>query len=346
MTLVFDGHNDALLRLARGTQDPAEVFASDAPGHISLPKAARGGFAGGFFAMFALDDNHGLDFAIFDNPPYDTPLPPQMPRDVAAEKIARQVEVAHRLEAAGHVRFARSADAAVLEGPGLLAILHLEGAEAIGPEGEGLDALCAAGLRSIGPVWSRPTAFAHGVPFRFPSDGDTGPGLTPEGKALAREIKRRSMVLDTSHMAMKGFWDVADEGLPLVATHSNAHAISPSARNLTDAQLQAIGQTGGMVGLNFGTMFLHPDGGRGGKGALDHAIRHLDQMIAQAGEDHVGLGSDFDGAPMPDQLQDAGALPNLVALMRAHGYGETLIEKLCHENWLSFLRRTLPKDAT
>ncbi|MCM2561988.1 dipeptidase [Lutimaribacter sp. EGI FJ00015] len=342
---VFDGHNDALLRLWRDESPATVAFAAESPGHITLPRAQAGGFGGGFFAMFALDTDGGLDFAIFDNPPYDTPLPAQMARDAAWPIIAGQARVAQELDAAGQVwlcktgaELRRAWDA----GHPMAMVLHLEGAECIGPDLEGLDDLFDLGLRSIGPVWSRPTDFAHGVPFRFPSDGDTGPGLTPAGRALVRACVSRGMVVDCSHMTMKGFYDVGDEGGALVATHSNAHGVSPSARNLTDDQLRAIGETGGMAGLNFGTVFLRPDGRRDAAGALDHAVAHLDRMIEMAGEDHVGLGSDFDGAPMPEGLESAADLPNLVQRMRDAGYGEALITKLCHENWLRFLERTLP----
>ncbi len=339
--MIFDGHNDTLLRLARSEADSVTAFESDGAGHIDRIKARAGGLRGGFFAMFALDDTVGLDFAMFDNPPYDTPLPPPMPRDVAWDKIALQAEIAQKLESVGHIRFMRTADDVHLEGAALAGVLHLEGAECIGPDLDGLDELYDMGLRSIGPVWSRPTAFAHGVPFRFPGDGDTGPGLTDAGRALVQACKQRGMIVDTSHMTMKGFWDVAEAGVPLVATHSNAHAVSASARNLTDDQLRAVKETGGMVGLNFGTMFLRPDGKRSPIGALEHVVTHLDRMIARAGEDNVGFGSDFDGAPMPHGLKHAGDLPVLVKLLETHGYGAELIEKITHRNWLNFLRQNL-----
>jgi membrane dipeptidase len=89
-------------------------------------------------------------------------------------------------------------------------VLHLEGAECIGADLDGLDTLYDAGLRSLGPVWSRPNAFAHGVPFRSGSDGDTGPGLTEAGRALVRECTARGMVVDCSHITAKGFWDIAE----------------------------------------------------------------------------------------------------------------------------------------
>lgn len=350
VTPVFDGHNDALLRLARAEGDPVAVFRDGGPGHIDIPKARAGGLIGGFFALYSPTPNLPLDFTLFDTPPYDIPLPPALPRDAAAASVAAQLAIAQALEANGLLRFMRRADDiapafdGAADGP-LAAILHLEGAECIGPDGEGLDDLVAAGLRSLGPVWSRPTPFAHGVPFRFPSDGDTGPGLTDKGRALVRMCRTRHVTVDCSHMTLKGFWDVAEEGVPLVATHSNACAVSRGARNLTDAQLRAIGQTGGMVGLNYATMFLRPDGRRDPQGAMDHMIPHLEHMIAMAGEDHVGLGSDFDGAPMPEGMDSAADLPKLVGRMEAAGFGPELITKLCHGNWRAFLTRNLGSAA-
>jgi len=346
MTQVFDGHNDALLRLSMNMTDPVALFRDGGPGHVDLPKARAGGMVGGFFALFSPTLNQSLDFKIFDNPPYDIPVPDPMPRHAAAVPVARQVDIASALEAAGLISMARTRDDLTPEPDGpLTVVLHLEGAECIDADLEGLDKLYDAGLRSIGPVWSRPNVFAHGVPFRSGSDGDTGPGLTDAGRALVREAHSRGMVVDCSHITMKGFWDVAEEGAPLVATHSNACAISLTARNLTDDQLRAVGQTGGVVGLNFGTMFLRPDGKRAAPGGIDFAVQHLAHMVEMAGEDHVALGSDFDGAPMPEHLTSAAELPNLVEAMRQAGFGEALIAKICQDNWLRFLRSRLPEAA-
>ena len=345
MIPVFDGHNDALLRLSMAKDDPVALFRDGGPGHVDLPKARAGGMVGGFFALFSPTPNQPLDFTVFDAPPYDIPVPDPLPKHAAAVPVARQVDIASALEAAGLVRLALTREdlAPDPEGP-MTVVLHLEGAECIDADLQGLDKLYDAGLRSLGPVWSRPNVFAHGVPFRTGSDGDTGPGLTDAGRALVREAHARGMVVDCSHITMQGFWDIAEEGLPLVATHSNACAISLTARNLTDAQLKAVGETGGMVGLNFGTMFLRPDGKRAPEGGIGFAVRHLAHMVEMAGEDHVGLGSDFDGAPMPEGLGSAAALQALVEAMREAGFGETLIRGICQDNWMGFLRRRLPAE--
>ena len=125
-----------------------------------------------------------------------------------------------------------------------------------------------------------------------------------------------------------------------MATHSNAHALCPQARNLTDAQLEAIGASGGMVGLNFATGFLRPDGQMVPQGPVELMLDHLDHMVDRMGEDHVGLGSDFDGAVVPEGIKDVAGLPVLIAAMRDRGYSEGKIAKLAHENWLRVLERS------
>ena len=161
------------------------------------------------------------------------------------------------------------------------AVMHIEGAEAIPADLEGLEALYARGLRSIGPLWSRPNIFGHGVPFRFPSSPDTGDGLTEAGKALVRACNRLRIQLDLSHLNFKGFWDVAElTDAPLVASHSNAHAIAASSRNLTDDQIRAIGKSGGMIGLNYAIGFLREDGAL----APRYTTRHHDPTSRISGQ--------------------------------------------------------------
>ena len=115
------------------------------------------------------------------------------------------------------------------------AVLHLEGAEAIDPDLESLELWYGAGLRSLGPVWSRANAFGWGVPFISPSSPDVGPGLTYAGRALVRRCAELGIVVDLSHLNEAGFWDVARlEVGPLVASHAAVHALCPTSRNLTD----------------------------------------------------------------------------------------------------------------
>jgi membrane dipeptidase len=345
-TPIFDGHNDALLRLCRrpGADAVAAFLRGEDKGHLDLPKARRGGFAGGLFAMFVPSPDR-KKAAADAAPAPDTAAAPTVDMAEAQRVTFAMAALLLRIEreSDGRVRVCRSVGdiESCLADDALAAVLHIEGAEAIDAEFALLDVLAAAGLRSLGPVWSRPNAFGHGVPFRCPSSPDTGPGLTDLGKALIGACNRLRILIDLSHLNERGFWDVAAlSTAPLVATHSNAHALCPHSRNLTDRQLAAIRQSGGLVGVNFATAFLRPDGHHDKDTPLDLIVRHAEHLLQHVGEDGVGLGSDFDGAVIPAALGDAGGLQNLVQALRQRGFGAPLIEKLCFRNWLRVLGRT------
>ena len=95
-----------------------------------------------------------------------------------------------------------------------------------------------------------------------------------------------------------------------------------------------------MIGLNYANGFLRADGRWQSENGLDSMLRHLDHLMKHAGEDHVGLGSDFDGARIPSQIGDVTGLPRLTAAMASHGYGEALVSKLASDNWLKVLERS------
>ena len=243
MQRVFDGHNDMLLRLWRaGDLEGRRFLDGDGEGHLDLPRARAGGLAGRLL--------RGLRPGRVR-----APRPPTRPTTAAsstsrtlgpvdgatpAASPSRWPRILLRMARArpDAIRLCRTvAEIEAAEAAGAIAaILHLEGAEAIGPDLGELEVLHAAGLRSLGPVWSRPNIFGTGVPFRFPGDPDEGPGLTEAGKELVRACNRLGILVDLSHLNAAGFSDVAAlGGAPLVATHSNAHALSPASRNLTDA---------------------------------------------------------------------------------------------------------------
>ena len=346
--LIFDGHNDVLLRLLKKHQPGVErqFLDGDNQGHLDLPRMRRGGFGGGLFAVYIPSGN---DLAALDDlmqgERYDVPLSPLIEAREALPTALAMMSILLRIARAsgGAFQICRTAAEirACMASGVIAAVLHMEGAEAIDRDLYGLEVFYQAGLRSLGPVWSRPTIFGHGVPFRYPSTGDTGPGLTDAGKALIRACGELGIAIDLSHLNEKGFWDVAQiSRKPLIATHSNAYAVCPHARNLTDRQLDAIRASGGMVGLNFATCFLRPDGQRGENTPIEHMLRHLDHLIARLGVDHVGFGSDFDGALIPGAIGDVTGLPVLLAALRDHGYDAAILRKLAHENWLAVLERT------
>ena len=349
---IFDGHNDVLLRLYRrgGADAPRAFLDGEAKGQLDLPMARQGGFAGGLFAIFVPSSKPETIAPDVNSPPQqpagsDASLPPGVEMTAAQRVVFSMVSLLLRIEreSKGRVRVCRNINdiRQCLEDGVLAPVLHIEGAEAIDPNFELLEVLHAAGLRSLGPVWSRSNAFGHGVPFVCPSSPDTGPGLTDLGKALVRACNRLGILIDLSHLNERGFWDVAGiSNAPLVATHSNAHALSPHSRNLTDKQLAAIRETGGLVGVNFAISFLRPDGARDADTPVALVVDHLEHILKQVGEDGVGIGSDFDGAKVPAGIANAAGLQNLVEVMGTRGFGEPLIEKVCFRNWLRVLGAT------
>jgi membrane dipeptidase len=345
---IFDGHNDVLLRLWRAGPDAeGAFFAHGDTGHLDLPRARAGRFGGGFFAVFVPAEGSTSPMAglVQTENGYAVPLPPPLSLNYS-QQVARALTASlFRLEAlsAGQLKIVRTAgelDDCLREGV-LAAVLHFEGAEPIDPQLETLHGYYAAGLRSLGLVWSRPNAFATGVPFTFPSSPDTGPGLTDLGRELVRACNQLGILVDLSHLNEQGFWDVAAlSDAPLVATHSCVHALCPHPRNLTDRQLDAIRESDGLVGVNFNVGFLRADGKPQAETSLTEIVRHVSYIAERSGVAHVALGSDFDGALMPDDLGDVSGLPRLAAALRAAGFDDDALRTIAHENWKRVLART------
>lgn len=346
---VFDGHNDVLLRmyLQKDGDAVAEFLDGVDKGHLDLPKARAGGFAGGMFAVFVPPEDR------LDAPPrprpgtgIEMPLPPELDINYARTVTVGQIAVALKLEAAsnGAIGIARSAAdiRRINEVGGIAMVLHIEGIEAVDAGLDFLHVLHAAGLRSLGPVWSRANVFGSGVPFRFPGNPDIGPGLTEAGKKLVATCNALGIMIDMSHLNEKGFWDIAKlSSAPLVATHSNVHALCQTPRNLTDRQLDAIKESRGIVGLNYAVAFLREDGQANADTPIARMVDHLAYMVDRMGETCVGLGSDFDGAMISDEIGDASGLPRLIDAMKARGFGDELVARIAHGNWLDLLERTI-----
>jgi membrane dipeptidase len=319
--VIIDGHNDFVLHRWRG----------DPPVHLELETAQAAGFSGGFFALFVPSPRMPDPEEI----PYSVPLPDPIPYEEAS-RVAKEL-----FATLCELPLVRATSADDFREGQVTAIVHLEGAEPIAPDLSDLAEWYDRGLRSIGLVWSRPNAFAEGVPFRFPSSPDTGAGLTDAGRELVRACNRLGILVDLSHLNEAGFWEVQRiSDAPLVATHSNAHALSPASRNLTDSQLDAIRDSGGVVGVNFAVGFLREDGDNSPATPITEILRHVDYMVERMGIEHVAFGSDFDGATIPEELGGAAGLPKLVDALRDAGYDDDAIAKITHGNWLRVLRET------
>jgi membrane dipeptidase len=332
MAIIFDGHNDSL------TKPDHDRFVSGRDGgHLDLPRMREAGMRGGIFAIFIRNPETADYRPARSNRPGGAGPAPELDHGFAAAASSAAAGRLLALERAGGMRVARSVadiDAAAEGGPPV-AVLHLEGAEAIDPGLEALDFWHASGLRSLGPVWSRPNAFGNGVRFRFPSTPDMGPGLTDAGKALVRRCAELGIVFDLAHMNEAGFWDAAKlEAAPLIVSHAGVHAICANSRNLTDAQIDAVGATGGIVGIVFAPAFLRPDGVNDGTGmGLDLIARHARYVADRIGVAHVALGSDFVGTNVPDALGDVRGLPALLEELGRAGFSNSEVEQIAWHNW-------------
>ena len=334
MLTVFDGHNDALTR-----DDHALIARGRDGGHLDLPRMRAGGVRGAIFAVFTRSDGGARDVQVpRDDGVVEFELAPPVEHAVAAANASAVAGRLVALERAGKVRIARSGadlDRALADGDAPpVAVLHLEGAEAIDPGLEALDFWYAAGLRSVGPVWSRSNAFAHGVPFISPSSPDTGPGLTDAGRALARRCAELGILIDVSHMNEAGFWELARMDLgPIVASHSAVHALCPTSRNLTDAQIDAVGSSGGLVGIVFAVAFLRADFADDPDTPISLIAEHARYVADRIGVEHVALGSDYDGATMPAPLGDVAGTPRLIEALADAGFSEAELRQIAWDNW-------------
>jgi membrane dipeptidase len=278
---------------------------------------------------------------VFTEDGYEVPLAGPIAQGHALQAAMTSLASAHRLVAAGPdvciIHTVQQLESSISEDK-LGIILHLEGADAIDRDLDALEVFFRAGLRSLGSVWSRPNIFGLGVPCRYPHSPDTGSGLTDIGRALVKECNRLGIMIDASHLNERGFWDLVETtSAPLVATHSAVHSLCQSSRNLLDMQIDAIGQSNGIIGVNFEVSALRTDGRDDPNTGLEILVRHIDYLVGRIGIDRVGFGSDFDGATMSRSLSDAGDLPNLVNALREKGYDYESICKLAYRNWLRVL---------
>jgi membrane dipeptidase len=271
-------------------------------------------------------------------------MPPRVSRELgrrtaeALLRVARQVEE----QSSGSFRWVKTyAELEHCWQAGVTAgALHFEGAEPVDPEGDDLACWHKAGIRSVGPVWSRPNAFGNGVPLAYPASPDEGLGLTPEGKNLIKEAARLGMLVDLAHVNEKGFWDVAELAVtPLVSTHTGSHKLSQTARNLTDRQAKGVAETGGVIGITFAINDLRGTDKLDADITLDRVADHFAYFSDLIGPQHVAFGSDWDGTSVPSELESAENLPRLVERLSRRGFSNAELTGLCHGNWFRLLKR-------
>ena len=189
----------------------------------------------------------------------------------------------------------------------------------------------AARLRMIALTWNFENEIGH------PAAQGPKQGLKPFGFKLLGAMDRYGILPDVSHLNEAGFWDVCERAaLPPIASHSNCRWLCDVPRNLRKAQVKAIIDRGGFIGVNFYSGFLRSDG----PATLDDVVRHIDALCALGGEQVVGFGSDFDGIDScPESLSDPSCFPVLLDALRNRGYSEQTLENLAGMNLWNLLKR-------
>lgn len=211
--------------------------------------------------------------------------------------------------------------------------LAIEGAGAFAQDPPAIDRFIARGVRLIGPAHAASTAFATSATGK-----DLGYGLSDAGRAFCRRIYEQGALVDVSHLSDRAFDDLVplakELGAPIVATHSSARALARSPRNLTDAQLRTIAETGGVAGVNFHAPFVS----EADEVTLEHVVLQVEHMVKVAGVEHVAIGSDFDGGiRTPVGLESPADLPQLARALRKRGMAELDVRKLFGLNALRVL---------
>lgn len=226
---------------------------------------------------------------------------------------------------------------------GMSAVLTIEEGAACRGSTELLREFYKKGVRMLTLTWNHENEL--GYPNRI--DWNTGRcvpeterGLKPKGVEFIERMEELGMAVDVSHLGDAGFWDVVKTAKkPFAASHSNARAIAPHVRNLSDDMIRALSGRGGVIGINFCPAFLSEAENRkqqGAKSRISDMVRHIRHIRNTGGIDCLALGSDFDGIPGELELNSPAAMPLLEEELRRQGFKEEEIEKIFWKNALRF----------
>ncbi|OCA87766.1 membrane dipeptidase [Bacillus sp. FJAT-27225] len=314
---VVDGHNDTMMKAVNPTTWlPETDIRGNTDFHIDIPKLQAGGLNVPFFAAYTSG--------------YYGNNPRSISRTLALinalywteERNSDVMEITTSLK---EIEKARREGAYSLEQHNAIELLHQ---------------YYDLGIRALGFTWNYSNALGEGAnrvygdPARTPSPT----GLTELGKEVAQEMNKLGMIIDVSHLSEQSFWDVIEVSkAPIMATHSGASSLREHARNLTDEQLKALAENGGVVGVVFYPDFLKY-GYPNEKVYIKDYVDHIEHAVKVAGIDHVALGSDFDGGPLPSDIKDASELYKVTEELFSRGFSQQDIEKLLGKNTLRLLK--------
>lgn len=313
--LMVDAHSDTI---SRSRELGLDFCLRQTSTHADLPRLLEAGMGVQVLALFA---------------------PPNMDKSVTLYKILSYLEYTWQcVDRDQRLRIVKTRDDLPSHHTGdekLRALIAVEGGDCLGGELWVLRLLFRLGVRLLTLTWSNRNQLADGI-----WEKDSKGGLTRFGREVIKEMEKLGMIIDVSHIAPAGFWDVAEVAVgPFIASHSNAQALCGHPRNLSDEQIRCIADAGGVIGVNF----CGPHLTSVGQSSMDDVIAHVEHFWKVAGDDHVGLGTDYDGIDgTPIGLEDVTRIPELIGRLELRGHSGQRLEKFVGGNFLRVFRDTLP----
>ncbi len=315
--LVIDSHCDAILKVfsSRGEYRLSDYHQEE---HVDIPRLRQGGVDVQFFAAYI-----GAEYK----------------PDRAIKRTIQLLDCLYRELEANKGSLKLILDARDIDGlqsnDEVGVLISIEGGEALEGDLASLRIYHRLGVRAVGLTWNERNQIAEGV-----GECRSGGGLTEFGVSVVEEMNRLGMIVDVSHISEPGFFDVLSVTRhPIIASHSNARAVCGHVRNLTDRQIRALAENGGVMGINFAPQFLVEHG----RACLEDVVTHIDHIVNLLGNSrHVGLGADLDGIDSaPDGLEDASKYPALTEALLKRGYSEQALLEILGHNHLRVIRAVL-----
>lgn len=352
--IVVDGHNDVLYSSILRGKDIGQRIGT---GHTDLPRLQEGGVDVQVFAVWS-DDL-------------------KWPKGKAFKHANDQIDALAKMIAANPSKIALTKNSTEIEetiqAGKIAAIIGVEGGNMIENSLSNLDSLYKRGVRYLTLTWNYNLEWATAAAEEVKSSSPIGKGLSEHGKSIIRRMNELGMMVDLSHASEKTFYDVMDISTkPVLVSHSNAAALTPHFRNLSDKQLEALKKNGGVVGVNFYSGFLDADYDNRVKrlykkhvarksddqlsvsrqyGKLPQKLKnkanvpisavlnHIDYLVKKVGIDHVAIGSDFDGIESPPQgLEDVSKFSTLTKALLSRGYSSDEVSKIMGLNFLRIIK--------
>lgn len=350
--IVVDGHNDVIISSILDGHDISNRLTT---GHTDIPRLIEGGVDVQVFAVWSDDKKWKTNAFKHANDQIDA-LEKVIKKNKGKIAIAKSVDEIYKLQKKGKIA----------------AVIGIEGGNMIEESIPNLVKLHKRGAKYLTLTWNYNLSWATAASLEDGKPALFQKGLSEKGKEIIRKMNELGMMVDLSHASKKTFYDVLEVSTkPILVSHSNAAALSPHSRNLDDAQLAALKENKGVVGVNFYSGFLDTafesrihqlyDSHFGkptekmsasrkyhklpkelkfqADAKLDLLLDHIDYLVSKVGIDHVAIGSDYDGIEStPQYLEDVSKLPILTKALLERGYQKEDLAKIMGLNFLRIMK--------